>query len=142
MSSRNMVGAWLTVLINGRVIGEVTSFSFNSSTPHSDVVGLDQLTPFELAATSVKISGSMSVLRRQASGGLEGRGITAHVGSLSEQRYISILIVNRKDQTTFFRADNCMVQGQQWEASARGRVTGSFSFTALSWSNDADPPDF
>ncbi len=138
MESRNIVGAWLTVLINGRIIGEVTAFSFQSATPHPDVAGLDQLAPFELGAANTRVSGSMTVLRRQAAGGLEGRGIVAPLDRITEQRYISILIVNRKDQTTFFRADNAMVQSQQWEAAAKARVTGTFSFTALSWSNDAD----
>lgn len=134
--SRNIVAPHLIVLINGRVIGEVTSFSFTSMTPHAELHGLDQLMPFEIAPQSVKVVGTMSVLRRQTAGGLEGRGITAPFERIPEQRYFSVLVVNRKDQTTFFRADNCAVQQQQWEIAARQRVSGSFSFTGMSWSNE------
>lgn len=134
--SRNVVGAQLVVLINGRVIGEVTSFSYSSMTPHPEVPGIDQLLPFELAPSAVKIAGTVGVLRRQGTGGLEGRGIVASLQNIPEQRYFSLLIVNRRDQTSFFRADRCMVQQQQWEVAARGRVAGSFSFSALDWANE------
>lgn len=136
--SRNIVGAALTVLINGRVIGEVTSFSFQSMTPHKETAGLDQLTPFEMSPRECKVTGTMGVLRRQATGGLEGRGIVAPFERISEQRFFSILIIDRRNQATFFRADDCIVRQQQWEVAARGRVAGTFSFSGLSWINEVD----
>lgn len=136
--SRNVVAAQLVVLINGRVVGEFTSFNYTSMTPGAELGGLDQLTPFEIAPGAIKIMGTLGMLRRQATGGLQGRGLAAPIAQIADQRYFSILVLDRKNQTTFFRADHCWVQQEQWEAAARGRVQGSFTFSGLMWSNEID----
>lgn len=136
--SRNVVSAALVVIINGRTIGEVTSFSFASMTPHEPVMGVDQLEAFELTPGAVKVTGNVGAVRRQGTGGFQGRGIVAPLAVITMQKFFSILIVNRRDQSVFFRADYCKIQQEQWEAAAKGVVHGSFVFEAITWSNEVE----
>lgn len=137
-ASRNIVSAQLLVFVNGHMFGEVTAFTFSSATPRDEIMGIDAIHGQELAPTGVKVSGNIAFLRRHTTGGIEGRGIVAPLDKIPEERYFSLLILNRRDKTVFFRADECAVQQQSFVAEARGRVTGSFAFSALHWVNELD----
>jgi hypothetical protein len=126
------------VFVNGRMFGEVTAFNFSSNTPREELMVIDSMHAQELAPTSMKLSGAISFLRRHSTAGLEGRGIVAPPEKIPEERYFSLLILNRRDKTIFFRADECSVMQQSFAAEARGMVTGSFSFMALHWNNELD----
>lgn len=137
-ASRNVVSAQLLMFVNGRMFGEVTAFNFASATPRDELMGIDTIHAQELSPTVMKLSGTIAFLRRHTTGGLEGRGIVAPPEKIAEERYFSLLILNRRDKTIFFRADECSVQQQSFVAEARGVVTGSFTFTALHWNNELD----
>jgi hypothetical protein len=137
-ASRNIVAAQLVVFVNGRMFGEVTAFNFSSATPREEIMAIDSMHAQELAPTTMKLSGAISFLRRHSTGGLEGRGIIAPPEKIPEERYFSLLMLNRRDKTIFFRADECAVMQQSFVAEARGLVTGSFTFMALHWSNELD----
>jgi hypothetical protein len=137
-ASRNITGAQLLVFVNGHPFGEVTAFNFVSATPRDEVMAIDVMHAQELAPTVMKISGTVGFLRRHSTGGLEGRGIVAPPEKIPEERYFSLLILNRRDKTIFFRADECSVQQQSFVAESRGMVTGTFTFTALHWNNELE----
>lgn len=136
--SRVVVAAHLLVFINGRIFGECMGMEWDSSTPRTEKMGLDSLTPFELAPTGTHVTGSFQMLRLRATGGLEGRGIVAPFRALSREKYLSILVINRQDGTRILRCDNCSVTSQRWRVAAKGRVDGSFSFMGLDCASEAD----
>lgn len=134
--SRVMVGAQILCFINGQLLGEVTGHKFSSSTPHTERRGIDSLIGYELSPVGAKVSGSFSILKLSMNGGLEGKGIVAPFTHLSREKYFSILIKDRKTDTTVFQADYCKVTDQTWSMVAKSRVEGSFAYEGLVWNND------
>ncbi len=137
-NSNNIVSAHLVVFINGFVYGRVTGLSWNPQTPRIARRGLDSIMAYELSPGPAIVTGSMNVLRLHGDGGLEGRGIVAPFEHIPEERYFSILVVNRKTGQRVYQADHCMVTGQTWNQEARGRVSGSFNFEGIAWRNEAE----
>ncbi len=138
MRSPNITAPQVIVLINGRVFGEVTGWSFNASTPNAPLHGIDQTFAFELAPGAVGGSGSIQALRLHGSGGLEGRGVVAPMLQIPTQQYFSMLLVNRRNRSTLWRADHCAVDGQVLSIEARERVGVAFQFRCISFSNEVD----
>lgn len=135
-------GAKVVCYINGFVYGLVTGMSFGSATPHKELRGIDSQFPIELAPTMVSISGQLELLRRAGDGGLEAAGITAQFQQITQQRYFSIMLLDRLTNSVLFQANYCVCTGQQWGIPSRGIVTGSFPFTALEWNNEVKPVNF
>lgn len=136
--SKIVVGAGLSVFVNGKIYGQVTSFKWDSSTPVKANYGIDSLMPYELANTATKVVGSMSLVRVHGDGGLEGRGVVAPLTHLELEKYFSVLVVDRLTGLDVFRADHCKVTAQSWQVAARGKMEGSFSFEGIQWTNEAD----
>ncbi len=137
MGSSLIVSAQVLCYINGIPYSKVTAFQFSSETAKKEIRGLDSSEPYELAPTTNTVHGSLSVLRLLGDDGLEGDGITAPFLDQINQKYFSLLIVERRQNTVLFRADRCTITSQSWEMPARGMVTGSFTFTGIIWQNDA-----
>ena len=139
MRSLNVTGAHAALYINGRPFGRVTDFQWNYSTPKRELRGIDVVEPVELAVTSGSISCTFSLLRRIADGGAEGAGMAALMENLPREKYFTVMLLERTTDTVLFRADFASVTSQSWSVPARGRVTGSISFSCLSWNNEVTP---
>ncbi len=137
MGSPLITSAQLLVYINGIPYAKVTNYSFSSETGKKPIRGIDSSEAYELAPTTNSVSGSLSILRLLGDDGLEGDGITTQFENQINQKYFSIMVVERRQNTVIFRADHCQVVSQQWDMPARGMVTGSFSFVGIRWQNDA-----
>ena len=137
--ARVISGASVFVYINGRPFGRIREFSFRSMTPRRAIYGIDSMSPYELAPSQTKITGSMSIYRTVGDGGAEGAGITASIEDLSRERYFSIMLIDRGTDMVLFQADSCSLNGQSWSVPSRGIITGSLEFEALTWNNDVKP---
>ncbi len=136
MRSFLLGGAKVRLYINGLAFGRVTNFSWQSETPKKAIYGIDSTEPYELAVTTSRITGSISVLRSSGDGGAEGAGIAAPLHDLSKELYFSIALVEILTDTTIFEATRCSMTGQQWGAPAKGLMSGSISFEAIEWNNE------
>jgi len=137
MGSPVLVSAQVLVYINGKLYAKVTGLSLSSATPHREIRGLDSSTPYELAPTTASVSGSVQFLRLLGDGGLEGDRVAVPFASLINEKYFSLLIVERRQNTVLFQAEQCCVTSQELGIPSRGIVTGSFNFTGIAWSNDS-----
>jgi len=137
--SHVLVSAHVALYINGQLFGRVSSFSYTSTTPKKSIYGIDAVDPFELAVTTTKISGSMSVYRMSGDGGAEGAGITAPYTHLPNEKYFSITLIEHHRDLVIFEASQCSLISQSWEHPARGHVKGAFAFEAISFSNEVRP---
>ena len=138
MRSPYVVGAQLIVLVNGARYAECTSFEFEHIIARAEIVGIDTNQPFEIAPKMVRFQANMGYMRRQGGGGAFGQGMAAPFSKTEQESYWSLLILNRRDQSILFRADQCMATNVRESAQARGRMTGSISFTGLAWSNEVE----
>jgi hypothetical protein len=138
MKSPHIVAAQVLVLVNGRVFGEVTDWSFNSSTPNTPNHGIDTQIAYDFSPGFVIGQGTIAALRLHNSGGLEGRGVAAPLALIPTEQYFSMLLVNRRNRSTIWRSDYCKVDGQVMAISARERAGLSFQFKAINWQNEVD----
>jgi hypothetical protein len=135
-NSQVLQGAGVTVQINGTDWGVVTGVQLQMSSSHKMIQGIDSLQSFELAPTSVGISGSISLIKLLNDGGLERRGIIPSHSEVVFEKYFQLRLIERATGTLLFQADQCVVENQQWSYQSRAIVQGSFSFTGLSWGSD------
>lgn len=139
MSSGVTVSAHLVVYLNGTRFAECTRFTWRSMTPNNEKRGIDSMVPFELAPGTAMVQGSAGGLRIRGTGGLQGKGVTSPFPQLQKQRYFSILVLHRLDGSRVFAADQCLVDEEEWNAVAKGRLEGSFTFRGVRWENEAAP---
>lgn len=139
MRSRLVSGAKVLCYVNGQLLARVTEFSFNIDTPIKEVRGVDSPIPYELAVTHGRCTFSMSLLRTVSDGGAEGVGLSAPFEDISNQKYFSVMLIERTSDTVIFQADFCMAQNQSWSAPAKGLMMGKLSATSLAWNNEVRP---
>jgi hypothetical protein len=135
--TKTVRAADLKVYINGQLFAICTGLRWSASTGRRAINGIDQNTPFELAPGSTSIRGTMEVLRLHQDGGLEGWGVAAPQSELLKEKYFSLAVVDRVNDTVILAASDCAIGDQSWQVTARGELTGSFTFEALDWNNEA-----
>jgi hypothetical protein len=135
--NRVMRGADLKLYVNGRFFGNVTGISFVITSNHREAMGLDSNIPFELMPTTYTITGNMSLYRLHGDGGLEGQGLMAPSQLIPQEKYVSMTLVDRTTDKLVFRADQCKFLNQSWQAQVKSLVTGSASFKAINFRNEA-----
>lgn len=126
-----IVGAHLKAYVNGRLWANVRRFAFRISAAHSEEYGLDSLLPFELIPKRYSVSGMMQVYRQHGDGGLEGQGLMASAEDLALEKYVTLTLVDRFNDEIVFRTDFAKFTDQPWDATARGVMNGSATFTAI-----------
>lgn len=134
--SQIVSSAKVKLYCNGRILGRVLEFRWESSTPKKAIRGIDQSEPFELAPTTTQCTGSLTLLRLSGDAGAEGAGLTVPFPELSREAYVSLTLVEHATDRVLFTADRCSITGQSWGAAVRGIMTGQVTFEAISWSNE------
>lgn len=134
--SHLVTAAKVKLYINGKPFGRVNGFSWASETPRRPIYGVDSTQPYELAVTTTRCTGTISVMKITADGGAEGAGVTAPYPEISRERYFSLALIEIGSDLVIFQADRCSLVSQSWNAPARGLITGSFSFEAIDWTNE------
>lgn len=132
-------GASVVLYVNGKKFAQVTGFEWTISTRREEKRGIDSLTAFELAPTQIVINGNLSLLRQSQDGGAEGAGMVAPVAQLSQEQYVSFMLIESHTNTVLFEARRCSVDSQGWRAGTRQVVTGQVSFTAIEYANEVRP---
>jgi len=138
-------GASVALSLNGQRVGYVTSFSWNVDYGKRGIYGIDSPLPQELAPGVQRVSGTVGVVRIGGSGGAEGGGLVApqqgvapgEVSAVMGEKYIHILLTDRQSGKTVFEAERATVTAQSWSVAAKGAMTGSLSFEAFFYMNEA-----
>lgn len=137
--ARILKGADVVCYVNSQLYGQVSSFSWNSSTPKQEIYGLDNPDPYELGVTVTRVHCNMSVYRLVQDGGAQGAGMAATYPDLSREKYFSVQLIDRGSDTIIFEARNCSMESESWNVAARSMVTGNLVFKAIDWSNEVRP---
>jgi hypothetical protein len=132
-----VTGARLKLYINSRMIGEVTGFSFVSSAQKRAIYGIDATEPFEFVPGVTSVRGRVSILRPSGLGSLEGYGITNRFEDSAKEKYVSIMLFDRKNQFPVFQTERAVITNQSWDVRSRGVMSGTFEFEAFKWINEA-----
>lgn len=135
--SKLITGPHLLVYLNGRPFSMAYEVDWRSLTPRVVRAGLDSLEGYEISPIACRVQGTIACYRLHGDGGLEARGVVAPFRHIPREQYFSILIIDRFTGKRVYQADHCMVEEQQWSNKARNKVEGRFSFTGLSWENEA-----
>jgi hypothetical protein len=135
-----LVGPRVVLYLNGQAFGRVSSFQWSSATAMKAIYALDNSFPYELMPTQTKVTGTIGLYRLAGDGGAEAAGMTTTFDAINRQKYFTLSLVQRDTGATIFQANYCVLQIQSWNAPARSFVTGSLSFEALFWNNEAPEP--
>lgn len=130
-----LVGAGVKVYINGRDLGTIVTFEWQSATPRKEIKGMDTVTPFEQAPTQTTIEGQFTTLKVTGNGGMERLGVVGGAFDFLREKYFTIQLRERYTNTLLFRADRCSVESQRWSVQ-KGFVVGNISFKGIEWSNE------
>lgn len=136
MPSLIITGARVFLYLNGRKVGRITSFTWDSITDQKEFVGLDCGEPYEIGPELTKVAGQAGLLRLAGDGGAEGLGIVPQFKDQTKQKYSTIVLVDRVTKTILFRADECMITTQRWAVQPKGRLEGQMSFKGITWNNE------
>ena len=136
-----VAGARIIVYINGKKFGRATSFSWVSTTPHRKIEGIDSTVPYELAPTRQNVNATLGILKTTADGGIEGVGMVPRGEMLPRGNYFTLALVDKASGLPVFRADWCVVDSQQWQVAAKGRLEGVAQIQAVTWSNEITAPE-
>jgi len=131
-----VTSAKVKLFVNGKPFGRVSAFQWSSETPKRELHGIDDLLPFELAASAVRMQGSMTIYRLSGDGGAEGAGLVAPISELQREQYVSLSLVEIGTGFVLFEARQCSVTSQSWSAASRGQIMGSINFQIMAWGNE------
>ena len=137
--ARVVVGAHIICYINGQPYGRISHFTFRSQTARKPLYGLDSMDPYELAVTQSKITGTMKIFRTVGDGGAEGAGISASFDDLPREKYFTVQLIDRGSDKVIFQAELASVVSQTWDIPAKGTISGTIEFEAISWENEIQP---
>lgn len=135
-SPKTIKGADLKMFINGKPFGLVTEFSFQVSNGRRGIYTIDQAEPWEIGEAQSAVTGSMTVIRLRADGGMEGYGVVAPYGFYTLEKYVSITLTERFTDRAVFHTDRALIRMQSWAVGPRNIMVGTLNFEAINWNND------
>ncbi len=136
MESHLTVSAQVILYVNGSKYANCSGFSWHSETPRVEKYGIDMMQPYELAQTVTRCGGRIGMYRAAGDGGPQGAGIVAPYPDLSREKYFTLALVAIRYGLVIFEANHCSCTAENWDAPARGRITGGLTFSALEWNNE------
>lgn len=139
MGSIVLAGNYAVCYINGRIVGQVTSFRWTKRASVRRLQGIDQLTASELVRGPVVVAGQLTLVAVRRDGGAEGLGLTAPGPDLTREQYVSLMLKDRSSDGVLFRADQCLVDSEGWEVAPKSLMTASLSFEGISVSGAVRP---
>jgi len=126
-----MTGAACRLLVNGKVIGVGTSITIQRNLGVKPIVGIDSVTPQELAITGpYTVTGTITALRTRSTGGFDGLQVI-NASSLSDyfnKKYCTIELVDRKTNITFAKVNKVIFNADTMQINARQVITITASF--------------
>lgn len=137
MISQTLTAPLLKCFVNGKLLGIVTGIEWTVSSGRKPVSGIDQTTVQEWVPTTYTVSGRVSVIRAIGTGGLEGIGLVGFSDTTLLEKYLKIDLIDRSTDKVVFSAVNAVISSQNWSVSPKQVVTGSFSFEATQYVNEA-----
>lgn len=131
-----LAGHNLVCVINGRVVGRVTSFRWTRRTTVRRLQGVDQLVASELIRGPVAVSGTIGLLRTRRDGGAEGVGLIPPVDDLTREQYVSLMLRDRLTDTVVARVDQALVESDGWSGDVREVLRAQVAFEGISVVNE------
>jgi hypothetical protein len=124
-------GADIKIFINGKLFPTAQSVTYTIDYGETETYGIDSLFPQEIAPTRVSVSGTITGIRIQSGGGLQGAGLINKVYDLLRQPYISIRIADRTSDSNILYIQNTKVANEQFSAQIKGVCKLTFSFKGM-----------
>jgi hypothetical protein len=138
MKSLTVTASTLKVYISGRLFGICTGFKHSVDYNKKGINSIDSIGPFEILPGVVNVKGEIECTRIGGYGGLEGAGVVASEDDLLLEKYISIVLVDRRSNSVIFKCQDASVTSQNWQVTGRSVLKGSFTFEGLSWNNESE----
>ena len=128
MSGKTLRGADVQVFINGQLMPEAQSISYNEQKMQDNIYGIDTPFPQETAITRYLISGNIIGLQLRTDR-LSTTRITSKYNNLLSAPYIKITIKDRYTGSVIFDISRAVVNSKSITVQNKSIVRVSFTFT-------------
>jgi len=129
MAEKTLRGADVQVYINGQLMPEAQSITYNEQMMQDNIYGIDSPFPQETAITRYLVNGSISGLQLRTDR-LSTTRIMAQYTNLLSAPYIKITIKDRYTGSIITDISRAVVSAKSITVQAKSIVRVNFSFTA------------
>ena len=132
-----IAGMHIKCFINGVLLGLITTAQWSIGTEFREAREIDSNVVKEQVPGAFSVRGAFGILRGRSSGGLEGAGLVASGQDMLLQKLMTIELHDRITEEVIFRATGCQVLNQTWGISPKQLVTGQFTWSGITFSNES-----
>jgi len=129
MAEKILRGADVQIFINGQLVPEAQSITYNEQKSQENIYGIDSPFPQETAITRYLITGSISGIQLRSDRISTTRIVSKYTNLLSAP-YIKITIKNRYTGSIIFDISRAVVSSKSIAIQAKSVVKVNFNFTA------------
>jgi len=129
--SQTVHGALIVIKINGKIYNECQAASWTMGNSIKKIYGVDSPVPMEIIETTDGVSGSLSGVTLNFSGGLQGIEAIPLATAFFSAPYISIRIYNRFTAESLLFIPKAVIGDRSYSVAARGILRVSFNFEGI-----------
>ena len=133
-----MTGSRAVIKINGKLAGFAHSATFRVNTSQTDILTVDDWTPYEIAPSRVTIEGTLGMFHIPGKGA-SAELIQSNVLSFLHHRYITIEMRDRKTDQLIFQTNKAVITSRYQEVKAGELSNVVLNFKAMGWVDEMVP---
>lgn len=130
--TKTIQGFAIKIFINGKVFGEVQEASWTLDYAEQEIYGIDSVFPQEISTAKIATYGNIKGLRLRQTNGLQSINARPLLEKALANPYISIRIQDRLSGEDLLFCPNAKISSEAWNVAAKGILSLSFSFRAMS----------
>ena len=137
-TAKYLSGARCTLKVNGKIIGFAFAISWNIETAAQEIMTIDDPLPYELAPSTITVTGSISGFRIPGSGPGQ-QLLQADILSFVHQRYIEIEVRDTATDNLIFLTRNAIVTSRSESIRTDALAEMTLNFKAIGWADERSP---
>jgi len=131
MASMMLAGPHIKVYFGGNCLKELQSISYTINRNEEPIYGIDSVFPQEIVVNRVSVTGSGVIYCIQNQFGLQETDITSRIHEIMYAPYVSLRIVDRKNDKNIFFCPQVKITQESMSISAKGTIKIHFSFIGI-----------
>lgn len=137
-TAKYLSGARAVLKVNGKIIGFAFAISWNIETAAQEIMTIDDPMPYELAPSTISVTGSISGFRIPGSG--PGQTLLqADILSFVHQRYIEIEVKDSETDNLIFYTKQALVTSRSESVRSDALAEMTLNFKAIGWVDERTP---
>jgi len=136
--NKYMTGSRAIIKINNKLVGFAHSVTFRVNTSQTDILTIDDWTPYEIAPSRVSIEGTLGMFHIPGKGA-SAELIQSNILSFLHHQYITIEIKDRTTDHLIFKTNRAVITSRYQELNAGQMSNVVINFKAMGWVDEMKP---